>query len=89
MPPALAPFVNPIAPVRASRDDNDQPSTAPRHTLLLTIADRFAPRNIHILLLLVIAVRTLAAGLLSPQTIFRGEQCTTGAVLAPTTAGRE
>jgi hypothetical protein len=29
MPLVLAPSVNPIAPVRASRDDDDQPSTAP------------------------------------------------------------
>jgi hypothetical protein len=67
MPLALVPFVNPIAPVRASRDDNDQPSTAPAIPLLLTIADRFSPRNIHVLLLLVIACRTLASGLLSTR----------------------
>jgi conjugative relaxase-like TrwC/TraI family protein len=66
---ALDPSVNPIAPVRASRDDNDQPSTAPATPLLPTITDRFAPRNINILLLPVIAFRALAAGLLSPQTI--------------------
>jgi hypothetical protein len=36
-----------------------------------------------------IALRTLATGLLSPQTIFRGEQCTTGAFAhAPTKARR-
>ena len=79
MPLVLAPFVNPIAPVRASCDENDQPSTAPAIPLFPPIADRFSPRNIHILLLLVIAYRTLASGLLSPETFFRGEQCTKGA----------
>jgi conjugative relaxase-like TrwC/TraI family protein len=89
MPLALIPFVNPVAPVRASRDDNDQPSTAPAIPLLPPIADRFSPRNIHILLLLVIAFRTLAAGLLSPQTFFRGEQCTTGAFARANECGRQ
>src|SRR5215218_739707 len=44
-------------------------------------------RNIHILLLFKIALRTRASGLLSLQVIFRGEQCTTGALLAPMKAG--
>jgi hypothetical protein len=45
-------------------------------------------RNIHVLLLLVIAFRMLASGLLSSQTIFRGEQCTTGAFARANDGGR-
>jgi hypothetical protein len=47
--------------------------------LLPSIADRVSLRNTHILLLLVIAVRTLASGLLSSPNHFPEEQCTTGA----------
>src|SRR5829696_8119003 len=69
--------------VTATRSRQPLPPALPA-----SIADRFSPRNIHILLLLQIALRTLTSGLLSPQTIFRGEQCTRGALLAPTKAGR-
>jgi hypothetical protein len=56
--------------------------------LLPSIADRASLRNTHILLLLVIAVRTLASGLtLISKPFSGGEQCTTGALLAPTQAG--
>jgi hypothetical protein len=63
---------HPIALSHATRDDNDQPPTASAIPLLLTIADRFSPRNIHILLPLVIAVRTR----LSPASVLDTLQLT-------------
>jgi conjugative relaxase-like TrwC/TraI family protein len=55
--------------------------------LLPSIADRVSLRNTHILLLPVIAVRTLASGLLSSPNHFPRRACTRGALLAPTKAG--
>jgi hypothetical protein len=51
------------------------------------MADCFSSRNICVPLLLGIAFRTLVSGLLSLQTIFRGEQCTRVRSLAPAKAG--
>src|SRR5215216_6057565 len=78
--PGASHWVIPSLLSRATRDSNEEPSAVncSRPALPAPIADH-ASRNIHILLLLVIAFRTLATGLLSPQTIFRGEQCTKGA----------
>jgi hypothetical protein len=62
---------------------SDVSSRSPQPAPVLPIIEyRFLPRNIHVLLLVIIAIRTLASGVLSPQTFFRGEQCTRGALLA-------
>src|SRR5215204_7718038 len=54
-----------------------------------SIADRFSPRNIHILLLLQIAFRTLAAGLLSSPNHFPRRAIHQGCVAGTNEGGRE
>jgi hypothetical protein len=69
--PGASHWVIPSLVSRATRDSNEEPSavTAPAQHFLLQLPIMHQ-EIFHLLLLLVIAVRTLAAGLLSPQTIF-------------------
>src|SRR5215217_8157791 len=73
---------------RRSRYLLARPSLNPHANRCISTDRTVSTREIHILLHAQYLASTPPRLVLSLQTIFRGEQCTTGALLAPTKAGR-